>query len=65
MPKKKPEPKLLTLRVRPGVPADRERIRRLYLAANLTGAPASQIMRDAIDEKVKQISKQHPELAAA
>lgn len=62
---KKKEPTLITLRVRPGVPGDRQRVRLLYRAAQLTGAPASQIIREALDDKVKEISKQHPELAPA
>lgn len=65
MPKKKPEPNLIMFRVRPGVPSDRDLARRIRRAAEVTGTPVSQLMRQALADKLKSLAKDHAELAAA
>lgn len=65
MAKKKQTPELIMFRVRPDVPSDQALARRLRDAARLTGKPVSQLLREGGEQVLKDLAKQHPELAAA
>lgn len=64
MVKKKPTTELIMFRIRPEIPADGELKRRLKRAAVVTGKPMSQLMREATEQKLKELAKRYPELEA-
>lgn len=65
MVKKKTTPELIMFRVRPEVPSDQALARRLRLAAEVTGKPVSQLLREGGEQILKELAKQYPQLAAA
>lgn len=64
MGKKKPTP-LIMFRVRPEIPGDVDLQRRLKAAARVTGKPMSQLLREATEQKLKELARRYPEIAAA
>lgn len=64
MNKKKSTSELITFRIRP-IARDRELIRQLRKAAEITGTPVSQLLREGGETVVKELAKRYPELTAA
>lgn len=64
MTKKKSTP-LIMFKVRPEIPADVELQRQLRIAARVTGKPMSELLREATKQKLKELARRHPEIAAA
>jgi len=64
MGKKKATP-LIMFRVRPEIPGDADLQRRLKAAARVTGKPMSQLLREATEQKLKELARRYPEIAAA
>jgi hypothetical protein len=56
---------LLMFRIRPEVPSDVELARKLRKAAEVTGIPVSQLLRDGGARMIKDLAKRYPEVAAA
>lgn len=65
MVKKTKTPDLIMFRVRPEVPSDQALARRLRRAAELTGTPVSQLLREAGEKQLKELAKRYPEIEAA